>query len=133
MKEKLRFKLSGEMLIGRVSKETSSLREDRTSMIGIVLSLIFLLLTLAIILLKRKLIPPEIPLFYNRPWGLQLVPSVWLWIILLIDFLILAVNSYLAARISREEKLLSQILIWTSTLFSALLTITIYKIITIII
>ena len=75
-------------------------------------------------------LPPEIPLFYSRPWGeSQLAPPVMIWLLpgglLLAGFL----NLYLAALSFEELGFLSRILTWSNVLMAFLVTVSLVKII----
>lgn len=133
MAEKLVFKLSGDKLLSRVGTETAVLRHDKASIIGIIAGIICLVLIGVVIALHLKTMPPEIPIFYNRPWGTaRLMPSSWLWAILGINTIIVFVDTYIAAKTHAQEKLISRLLIWVGALVSFLLLITIYKILSIV-
>lgn len=92
-------------------------------------NLFFIGLQVLMILWKFTSLPPEIPLYYSRPWGAsQLVssPTVFLPLILSAAFLIL--NNALAVAYFGSIRLLSQLLIISSLLFSAFSAITLYRI-----
>ena len=97
----------------------------------------FTLLGLQILLILffwRKL-PPEIPLFYSRPWGEEQLANSWSLFILpsltIIVFLINFSFSYLVKKYfpEKEEKLLLKILEVTNIFFSISCLITLIKIV----
>lgn len=77
-------------------------------------------------------LPPQIPLFYCRPWGEEiLAPPSFLFLLPFSSLLVLIVNLFLAKAFS-QSRLLSIILIFSATLFSFLALFNILKIITLI-
>ncbi len=58
-----------------------------------VLTLIMIFLSLAVIFLSFKNLPPDVPLFYSLPWGEnQLANKVFLFAVPIISFLIFIFN-----------------------------------------
>lgn len=89
----------------------------------------FILSSCAILTFFFTKLPPEVPLFYSRPWGEeQLTNPVMLWLLPGTN-LIIFLGCFLLGKVLNEEKLLWQITAWTSTLFSFLSFLTILKII----
>lgn len=79
-------------------------------------------------------LPPQIPLFYSKPWGeQQLIKKDYIFILPLCGLICNLINLRLASILFKKEFLLSQILIWTSVAVSALASITLFKILIIII
>jgi Ni/Fe-hydrogenase subunit HybB-like protein len=75
-------------------------------------------------------LPPEIPLTYSRPWGsAQLVPSWFLFFIILGFGLLVVANSLLAAKIFEAEQLLARILVWMNTLAVLLVDVSVLRIV----
>lgn len=66
-------------------------------------------------------VPPQIPLFYSRPWGEAQITEktslIWLAGALA---LLNSINFLLAARLWEKEKLLGQIVVWTTFLLNIL-------------
>lgn len=78
-------------------------------------------------------LPPELPLFYSRPWGeSRLIAKGLIFILPLSGLIINLINLRLASVLFKTEFLLSQVLIWTSVAVSALTSITLFKILIII-
>lgn len=75
-------------------------------------------------------LPPEIPLFYSRPWGeSQLAPAVSIWLLPLTLLATGSLNLYLAARFFEEFPFIARVLIWSNVLIAFLTTVSIVKII----
>lgn len=96
----------------------------------------FLLLTAQIVILAffwQKL-PPQVPLFYSRPWGEeQLVSPLVLLFLPITSLLVILTNSIMASLITREGKLASQFLVIFGTVFNFLCLVTLFKIVTLVI
>lgn len=74
-----------------------------------------------IILAFWRLLPPELPLFYSRPWGKeQLTTPTGLFIIPAFSLLVFVVNLILVSLLPEGEKLINKILLATSVIFNAL-------------
>jgi len=66
-------------------------------------------------------LPPELPLFYSRPWGKeQLTTPIGLFIVPAFSLLVLVVNLILVSLLPEGEKLINKILMATSIIFAAL-------------
>jgi len=92
----------------------------------------FLVLSQSLLLvLLYKYIPPQIPLFFSQPWGDdQLVDKIYICLIPATLLLVFIVNIFLSSLFFQKEKLLSRIIIFTTTLIFVLLTVTFIKILT---
>jgi len=99
------------------------------------LTFIFLLGQVLLILFFLRRLPPEVPLFYSRPWGKeQLVTPLSLFILPLSSLIVFLVNLSFSSLINKyfskkEEKLLSKILEISSVVFSIFCLITLIKIV----
>lgn len=96
---------------------------------------IFLLLTqVVIILIAWRHLPPQLPLFYSRPWGEeQLIYPTGLLILPGLSLAVFLTNLFLLSLIPQEEKLLQKILTTASFIFSLLCLITLIQIIKLVI
>ncbi len=75
-------------------------------------------------------LPPEIPFAYSRPWGVgQLVPLIFLFVILSLVVLIILINALLATFLFSREQLLARILVWISALVVLLVDITVLRVV----
>lgn len=95
----------------------------------------FLLLgtDLIVLALVWQKLPPELPLFYSRPWGeQQLIRKDWFFILPLSCLIFNIANVRLASLLFKKELLLSQLLVWSSTIICLLTSITLFKIISIV-
>lgn len=116
-----------------VKEEFNTLLTDRN--LKKVIQLIFILLSLDFLIfgLVWAKIPPQIPLFYSRPWGEEQLINKNSFIILPLSCLIFVlINLRIASTLFRKEVLLSQILVWSSLVVSILTSIGLLKIMTIV-
>lgn len=78
-----------------------------------------LILSVALLVLRWPQIPPEVPLYFSRPWGeSQLAPSESLILLPTLSVLIYLANFTLALLLARGDKLITEILI-KGALFAA--------------
>ncbi len=93
----------------------------------------FLIFDVLLLLFFVFSLPPEIPLFYSRPWGeSQLAAPGLIWLLPTAVFLIGLLNLYLAVIFFAELPFLSHVLNWSNVLMSFLATVSIAKIITLV-
>jgi len=87
-------------------------------------------LQLGIIVLAFSRLPPQIPLFFSRPWGeSQLAPPSSLFLLPLFSFAILLLNTSLAAFLIEKNNFLASVLSLGSAVFSLFGLIALLKII----
>ena len=93
-------------------------------------AVILILIQVAVILFFFAQLPPQIPLFFSRPWGEpQLASPLSLLLLPLFSLTILLVNTFLAAFFIDKDKFLSQALSFASVIFALFGLIAILKII----
>jgi len=80
----------------------------------------------------RKL-PPEIPLFYSRPWGEAQLASPWLLLILPALSLFIIIFNFILSGLLFDFSFLAQVLMWGAAVFAFLALFTLAKIIFVII
>lgn len=104
------FRIRGEANTG--------LLQDRFSFWATLLCLIFTVAQIAIILVSFKKLPPELPIFYSKPWGEPMLAGpLFVWILPGLSFLFVAVN-YLIARLLISETFLYRVLIVFAVTFA---------------
>jgi hypothetical protein len=114
-------------------EEFSSLMSDR--LLKKIVQFIFFLLAfnLIIITLLWNRLPPQLPLFYQKPWGQEQLVSKTNFLILPASNLIFClINIRIASFFFKKENLLSQILVFSSLTICSLASVTLIKIITIV-
>lgn len=113
-----------------MKQELIALLADRVNKYGYFSSLILIGLGFIVFLVKVWSLPPLLPLFYNRPWGMaQLGSPIHLLLLLLLGAAILIVNVTLALKLYRSIILLSRILLWASLLIWLLTTTVVIRVI----
>ncbi len=96
-------------------------------------SLILIAAQLTIIIVFFTKLPPQVPLFYSRPWGqTQLTSPINLFLLPGFSSTIFLLNSFLASLFIEKKKFYSYCLSWVSTIFTFFSLITLIKIIQII-
>lgn len=118
----------------RLQNSLYKLWHNRVS--GRALRLTFLLLAILVLLVAIFYwrLPPEIPLTYSRPWGIaQLVPSLFLFLLVGGLTSLVFANLIFAAKMLESEQLLAQIVVWINTLTVLLIVVTVVRVILLVI
>lgn len=111
-------------------KELISLKEDSFVWFSFLISLSLIFLIFLLIFLNWRRLPPEVPLFFSRPWGeKQLTSSFNLWLMPLLSFTVLAFNLFLAVSFFQKEVLIRRILASATLMVALICFLTAYKII----
>jgi hypothetical protein len=107
--------------------------KDKITSISLQLTSFFLLAQVIIWLISWRSLPPQLPLFYSRPWGEKQLASPTLLLLLpILSFIIVSANLLIALLTRKDNKLLSQLLIIFACLFNFSCLITLFKIITLV-
>lgn len=102
---------------------------DKISLVGLGIFLFFLIFNLGFLIFNFPQLPPQIPLFYSRPWGEeQLAQKGQLFLLPGISLLVFFLN-LLGAIWVFPQRLFLRILIWGATIFGGLATFTLMRII----
>ena len=98
------------------------------------ISFLFLAIQILIIVSVWRFLPPEIPLFYSRPWGKdQLVNYPGIVILPVICLIVFFANTVVAQLATKEETLVKKMLAIASLTFGFLILISLIQIIRLII
>lgn len=90
----------------------------------------FLIFSFSLFLFTLKKLPPRVPLFYSLPWGEeQLAPTIALFFLPLGMFLITVLNFFFIMAFLNKYSLAAKILTWITVSLIFLTTITLIKII----
>lgn len=122
-----RFKFSG---FSQTKEEINHLISD--SRVKIIAQLVLGINTTitALVAFFWQNLPPEVPLFYSRPWGQpQLANRVWVWILPGSSWLTTIVNLWLASRIYKKEPVLAISLVWAAALVVFLASVSLFEVI----
>jgi len=94
------------------------------------LNLIIISLQIILIVIFFSQLPPQVPLYYSRPWGeAQLAPTHHLFILPLISILFLLINSLVSLPFIEKAIFISVSLAWAGLIASSLGLITLINII----
>lgn len=86
-------------------------------------------LSIAFILIRWNLLPPQVPLWYSRPWGTdQLAHPLWLFIFPASSLLCYLINRMISIYMISEHLVFTQILFISSLLVGVLSFIAVVKI-----
>lgn len=104
--------------------------KDRFVMLSILTAIIFIQLMMWVIFLNRQVLPPQVPLFYFRPWGEgQLAPSYQLWFVPAIVGGFFISNVVVARYLYRRDKVLAQLLVFGAATIAVVATLFLFRII----
>ena len=93
------------------------------------LTLVFWLVAVGLLLWQYNNLPPQVPLFYSRPWGeAQLATPLGLILLPGLTFLVLMINALLAGVVFTSFKLLARMLLVGSALTGFLATFSLIRI-----
>lgn len=85
---------------------------DKFSLIVLILCIFSILGQAGLILASWGKLPPQIPLYYSRPWGEKMLsPAIFLWILPTLAAVSVVVNFFVAFFLTREDFFLLRILV----------------------
>jgi hypothetical protein len=104
--------------------------ENKILRLSFITGFFFFLLGTLLLLLKFQSLPPQVPLFYSKPWGEERIPQkIWLWLIPFLSLLIIFFNFLILPLLLKKEVFLISLLSLVSVLFLFLLFWTLLQII----
>ena len=122
------------LLLSQLQFELHTFLENRIIRITTYSSIILCVLTLSIPLLYLKTLPPAVPLWFSRPWGLErLASTFWLYLPPLSSLCWLAITVGISIRLLKEHLVFSQILSVVTLLTCIMSFVTVATIITLVI
>jgi len=93
-------------------------------------NIFFILSEAVLIFFKFNDLPPQLPLYYSRPWGeSQLATSSLILLLPLLSLIILILNNFLAVFLLKSMRLFSRLLIIVSLIFSMFSAVTLFRIV----
>jgi hypothetical protein len=94
---------------------------------------VFIVLSIGLIVWRWNRMPPLVPLWYSRAWGVdQLAPPIWLFLLPLAGIFWYFINLFICMYVTAEYLIFTQILFLSSFVVNLLSFITLVKIIFII-
>ncbi|MFA5025130.1 MAG: hypothetical protein WC503_01290 [Candidatus Shapirobacteria bacterium] len=98
------------------------------------LCVVLLIAQIVLIIWFYNQLPPEIPLYFSRPWGESwLAPSSMIFILPLLSLIVLLTNYFLAIFYHQRKLLLAQLLVIFAFIISLFSTVSVLKIISLVI
>ena len=98
------------------------------------LAIFLFLAQIVLIIWFYSQLPPQIPLFFSRPWGqLWLTSSSSIFILPLFSLITLLINYFLALYFHLKKPLLSQLLVLFGSIISLFSTVSVLKIISLVV
>lgn len=92
------------------SQLTKTIASDRFSFFILLACILLLLFLSSLILVSWSKLPPQLPLFYSRPWGeAMLAQPLYLWILPAISAGAIALNFFLSSVVA-DTKFLARVL-----------------------
>ncbi|MEA3354898.1 MAG: hypothetical protein U9Q63_00215 [Patescibacteria group bacterium] len=120
--------------LGLIKIQIDSLALDSVSRLGMRIGFVSLGLSLVILAWYWLKLPPEVPLFFSKPYGNSQLVSVWVLLLVPVFSLIVQVVCIRwAEQILDKDKLLAQLLIWIESLVSLMNLISLVKIVSLVI
>jgi hypothetical protein len=90
---------------------------------------LFSLLMLLVAWWVYRNVPPEIPIFYSRPWGgSQLAPASVIYWLAGSSVIVTLVHTLLAVKFHKDHKLLSQISLWSGAYVLIVIAISVFTV-----
>lgn len=84
---------------------------DRFSFFIFFICILLVLFLASLILVSWGKLPPQLPLFYSRPWGEKMLTStIYLWLLPIISLVTVVVNFFLSSLV-RDSKFLLRVLV----------------------
>ena len=111
-----------------IKEEIDQLSTDPTAKLGLRLGFLGLGASLLLLAIAWYKLPPELPLLYSRPYGQDQLINYWqIWLLPLIAGLIEIIAVRSASSLIEKDKLLTHILVWSATLITLMILITIIQ------
>ena len=120
-----RFSISEEVQKGVIS--------DKFNLVVFSLCAVFVILQVLILIFYWKRLPPQIPLFYSKPWGhAMLATNFFVWILPMLGAFFVFLNFLIVIFLTRDNKFLSRALVVASLIVGFLTFYATLKVITLI-
>lgn len=121
---------NSKVSLSQVKSQIDNLAEDPVMKLILRAGLISLGLSLMLVAITWKWLPPEVPLVYSRPYGESQLISAWgLWLIPLAGLIIEMVAIRFSGEVVAEDKLLAQVVTGMASLVTLMALIGLIKVI----
>ena len=112
---------------------TPTLRSTWTFKLSSVAILSHIAISSVVLLFSWRNLPPQVPLWYSRPWGTErLVPPLYLLIPVAACIFIYAINIFVANKFATDHPMFARVLFLSSALVSIISTIILVRVITLV-
>ena len=93
-----------------IQERVQELQKDRFGATTFSISVLIIFLQILLIFINGARLPIDVPLFYNRVWGVRQLSTVpQLYLLPLFSFIFLLINFILTGLLIKEDKLLSKL------------------------
>lgn len=112
---------------------TPTLRSTWTFKLSSIAVLFHITVSSLMLLIYWRRLPPQVPLWYSRPWGTErLVPPLYLLIPIAASIFIYAINIFVANKFATDHPMFARVLFLSSALVSIISTIILVRVITLV-
>ena len=109
--------LSFLMKISPVALEAQEFSKDRFLFFIFIFCIFLFLIESSLILTSFGKLPPQVPIFFSLPWGNSyLAPTIFLWLLPAISFLVFILNSFVSLFFLENDKFLKRVIFCASLL-----------------
>lgn len=92
---------------------------DRLALFVFIFFLISVTIQGALIVLNWRTLPPQVPIFYSKPWGEPMLAApIFLWILPSLTVIFVIVNYFVALYLLRSQYFLNRVLVVFSAIIS---------------
>lgn len=111
------FMFTSGLSLSQVRTDTKEIWGDKIAGAGVKLSTAIVLAQIGSAFFISAKVPPEVPLFFSRPWGIaQLASSLSVYWLVGWGILLWFIHLVLAISLFKKDKIMSRIIVWTGTL-----------------
>lgn len=128
-KQRLSLPQPNMFFLPQVRERSEVIWHDNVSGGALRVTLVLIAFQVGLMLWWWRQLPPEVPLFYGRPWGAaQLASAASLWLLPLSAVGIAGLNGFLGGLMYSKDKLAARILLAVAALSSALTSFSLVRI-----
>lgn len=118
----------------KAKEEFDSLVSHKKIKTAVRVSFILPLFSFLILAFFWKKLPPQVPLFYTKPWGEeQLAKDFFLWLLPSLSLILTLINLRIASLLYKDQPFLSYLIVWGNVTICLLSAITLIRILLIIV
>lgn len=115
--------------LSRLTNASQAVWKDRYTGLGMKLIVLITFLVAAAVFLTVRVVPPEIPLYFSKPWGAaQLAGREMLWGIPMIGIALAVVHLVISSLVHERHPLASRVVVWMGVCLLSLLMLSVITI-----